>query len=99
MSAAIAEVFRPEGALTILGRVEPVLEEGRRRLAAGDLAVYLSGLAEADSVVVAMLLDWQRAARRAGRRLEIRALPDELRSLATLYGVDGLLAAAGEEAR
>jgi phospholipid transport system transporter-binding protein len=99
VSAAIAEVFRPEGALTILGRVEPVLEEGRRRLAAGDLAVDLSGLAEADSVVVAMLLDWQRAARRAGRRLEIRALPDELRSLATLYGVDGLLAAAGEEAR
>ena len=99
MSAAIAEVFRPEGALTILGRIEPVLEEGRRLLAAGDLSIDLSGVAEADSVVVAVLLDWQRAARRAGHRLEIRALPDGLQSLAALYGVDGLLAAAGEEVR
>ena len=94
MSATVPAVLRLEGALTILGFSAAVFDEGMRLAAAGDLMVDCSALDEADSVVIAMLFEWQRGARVAGHRLEVRGLPAGLDSLAALYGVDALLAAA-----
>lgn len=93
MSGSVPALLRPEGALTILGFSAAVFEEGMQLAAAGDLAVDCSALEEADSVVIAMLFEWQRAARAAGHRLEVRGLSTGLASLAALYGVDTLLAA------
>jgi phospholipid transport system transporter-binding protein len=90
----VPAVLRLERVLTILGFSAAVFEEGLRLAAVGDLTVDCSALDEADSVVIAMLVEWQRAARAAGHRLEVRGLSAGLASLATLYGVDGLLATA-----
>jgi ABC-type transporter Mla MlaB component len=40
---------------------------------------------------VACLLAWQRCARAAGVKLTVTGLPRDLESLATLYGVHGLI--------
>ena len=94
MSTGVPGVLRPEGALTILGFSAAMFDEGMRLAAAGNLVVDCSALEEADSVVIAMLFEWQRAALAAGHRLEVRGLSAGLASLAALYGVDALLAAA-----
>ena len=82
--------LRLDGPLTMSG-VGRLLADGRARAAAGDLIVDLSEVTEADSAALALLLDWLRAARAAGRTLTVRGLPAGLRSLAALYGVDALL--------
>jgi phospholipid transport system transporter-binding protein len=50
-----------------------------------------SQLKSLDSAAVALLLACQRQARTQGRQLLIVGVPDKLRKLAQLYGVDGLL--------
>lgn len=67
------------------------LQEGRAKLAGGDLVADFSTVTEADSAAVALIFDWLRAAAVAGHSLSVRGLPDGLRSLASLYGVDELL--------
>lgn len=69
-----------------------LLEEGLRLLApdVGSPAVDTldaSGVTDVDSSAVALLLAWKREARRQGRTLAIVDLPDNIKSLATLYGV------------
>jgi len=56
--------------------------------------VDLSGLTEVDSAAISLLLEWRRAAQRDKRKITYINLPDNLKSLATLYGVTELL---GEE--
>ncbi len=90
MNGAGGEPLRLAGPLT-LGSVGRHLAEGRARAASGDLHVDLSGVTEADSAALALLLDWLRAAHGAGRRFTVSGLPDGLRSLAALYGIDTLL--------
>ena len=54
-----------------------------------------------DSSALAVLLACRRAALEAGKQLVVEGLPKGLKSMAVLYGVDGLLippAAAGGEA-
>lgn len=87
---SMADVFRPEGALTMASAL-PTLSEGRARALAGDLVVDLSALTEVDSVALASLLDWIRSARSQGHRLTVTGLPLALVSLAELYGVSELL--------
>jgi phospholipid transport system transporter-binding protein len=81
------------GGPVTLANVTGVLEEGRRHLREGVRTVDLGEVTEMDSSLLAALLAWLRDARAAGREVVFENLPDALRTLARLYGVDGLLPA------
>ncbi len=84
------DVLRPEGALTMM-TVPAMLDEVHRLAAAGDFALDLSAITEADSAALALVLECLRSARTASHRFEVRNLPQGLTSLASLYGIDALL--------
>jgi len=77
-----------------LGNVAQLLEEGRLHLAEGVATVDLSEVTELDSSALALLLAWLREAKAAGRALAFANLPEALRTIARLYGVEDLLPAA-----
>ena len=86
----IAHEMLLSGSLTM--ETVPVLfETGLRRLASEDLRVDFSRVEAVDSAAVSMLLGWARAAQRCQRELQVLNLPDDLLSLARLYGVADLL--------
>lgn len=62
------------------------------RAASGNLVVDLDGLATAHSVVLSMLLCWQRLAHQAGIALSFRGVSSRLASLASLSQLDDKLA-------
>jgi phospholipid transport system transporter-binding protein len=68
-----------------------VLSEGMEAIVKGATTIDLSGLAHFDSSAVSALLAWQRAATEKSVSLELVGVPEGLRSLAKLYGVDVLL--------
>ena len=78
------------GAVT-LGNAAALLEEGRRHIAEGVQTVDLAEVNEMDSALLAVLLAWLRDARGAKRKLSFVNLPESLRTIAQLYGVDRLL--------
>jgi phospholipid transport system transporter-binding protein len=84
------DVLRLEGALT-MATVGALLDAGRRQLAAADRVIDLSAVTVADSAALALLFDWLRTARANGRRLVVRGMPEGMRSLAAVYGVEALL--------
>lgn len=67
------------------------LEQGAAAIHAGETVFDLGGVIAADSSGVALLLAWQRRARDAGHRLTFINVPDNVRKLTALYGVDTLL--------
>ena len=67
------------------------LERGLAALRAGQTVFDLAAVRLADSSGVAVLLELQRQARKAGISVAFINLPVSLQSLATLYGVDTLL--------
>ena len=67
------------------------LERGLAALRAGQTVFDLAAVKLADSSGVAVLLELQRQARKAGVSVAFINLPVSLQSLATLYGVDTLL--------
>jgi phospholipid transport system transporter-binding protein len=81
------------GAVT-LANVAALLEEGRRHLAEGVQTVDLGEVSEMDSALLALLLAWLRDARLADRPLAFAHLPESLRTIARLYGVNDLLPAS-----
>ncbi len=86
----IAHEMLLSGSLTM--ETVPVLyETGLRRLASEDLRVDFSRVEAVDSAAVSMLLGWARASQRFQRELHVLNLPDDLLSLARLYGVADLL--------
>ena len=80
------------GPLT-MENVTRVLEESASLFQGTSVIVDLAGVTEVDSAAVSLLLEWQRQARAAERRIEYVNLPPNLRSLADLYGVSELLSA------
>jgi phospholipid transport system transporter-binding protein len=78
------------GAVT-LANVAALLEEGRRHLGEGVQAVDLAEVSQLDSALLALLLAWLRDARLRDRPLAFTNLPESLRTIARLYGVDALL--------
>lgn len=78
------------GPLTI-ATVPALFEEGLQHLASEDLLVDMSGVEAVDSAAVSMLLGWTRAVQSGQRTLRVAGLPENLLSLARLYGVDELL--------
>jgi phospholipid transport system transporter-binding protein len=78
------------GAVT-LGNAATLLDEGKRHLAEGVQTVDLGEVSEMDSALLALLLAWLREARLHDRTLVFTNLPESLRTIARLYGVDRLL--------
>ena len=68
------------------------LVQGCAAISAGQTVFDLGSVKTADSSAVAVLLAWQRKARKIGVELQYINLPASLQSLATLYDVDTLLA-------
>jgi phospholipid transport system transporter-binding protein len=81
------------GAVT-LANVAALLEEGRRHLAEGVQSVDLAEVSEMDSALLALLLTWLRDARLHERPLAFANLPQSLKTIARLYGVNDLLSAS-----
>ena len=71
--------------------VPGVYESGLKYLSAEDLLVDFSKVEAVDSAAVSMLLCWSRAAQAEQRSLRVTGLPDDLLSLANLYGVADIL--------
>jgi len=92
-------VIRREGGRIVLSgsvtlaNVAGILEEGRRHLEEGVKTVDVGEVSELDSSLLAMLLSWLREAHAKERELQFANLPESLRTLARLYGVEALLPA------
>lgn len=87
-----------EGRCTLKGAVTlenalTLREEGLRLFAAPEVTLDLGGVTEVDSAAVSLLFEWRRAALAANRTIRYVNLPDNLTSLATLYGVTELVGA------
>lgn len=67
------------------------LEQGCVAIAAGETVFDLGGVKSADSSGVALMLAWLRKAQARGQRLTFVNVPENLTTIARLYGVDGLL--------
>jgi phospholipid transport system transporter-binding protein len=77
-----------------LADVAGLLEEGKRHLEEGVRTVDLSEVTEMDSALLALLLAWLRESKLRQRDLAFANLPEALRTIARLYGVDSLLPVA-----
>lgn len=71
--------------------VPALFAQGLQQLSSNDLVVDLSKTQAVDSAAVSMLLAWQRAAQSGQRALQIVDIPEDLLSLAKLYGVEEML--------
>lgn len=81
-----------KGAIT-LENATTLREEGLRRFTAPETTLDLAGVTEVDSTALSLLFEWRRAALAANRRIRYVNLPENLSSLARLYGVTELVAA------
>jgi phospholipid transport system transporter-binding protein len=81
-----AQAITNLNAAQVAGRISAAIR-------AGDYRVDFTGVVRCDTAAVACVLAWLRLARAAGRHLELHAVPDDLMSLARLYGVEALVAA------
>ena len=85
-----------DGRCTVRGpitmdNVVPLLAQGNALFTAPRVAVDLAGVTDVDSTAVSLLLEWRREAGRNGRAVSFVNFPDNLKSLAALYGVTELL--------
>jgi phospholipid transport system transporter-binding protein len=88
-----------EGPITF-DNVVAVLEEGARALpAAPRIVIDLARVTDVDSAAVSLLLEWRRTVERSGRAIAFVNLPENLQSLARLYGVTELLVETKDERR
>jgi phospholipid transport system transporter-binding protein len=82
--------LRVAGAVTFANAVE-VCEEGKQQLN-GDTVFDLGKVTEVDSAALSVMFEWRRAAKAKNLQLSFRNLPDNMKSLAALYGVADLVA-------
>jgi phospholipid transport system transporter-binding protein len=87
--------FRLSGAFSFATAAR-ALEQGDAAFRAyPDVELDLSGVADADSAGLAVLLAWIERSRRRGHALRYSGLPEKLRRIAKITEVDRLLVAAG----
>jgi phospholipid transport system transporter-binding protein len=87
-----------QGRCTLKGAVNlenalALREEGLRLFTGQETTLDLSGVTEVDSAAVSLLFEWRRAALAANRHIRYVNLPDNLTSLAKLYGVTEIVSA------
>lgn len=104
MTAGLPRVQLADGDLVVSGEVTTdtvigLRKEGEKliRSVSADLVVDLDGLITAHSVVLSMLLCWQRLARQTGISLSFRGVSGRLASLAALSNLDDQFAGFGPE--
>ena len=104
MTAGEPQVQLSDGVLIVSGEVTADTVVGLRkqgekliRSVSADLVVDLDGLVTAHSVVLSMLLCWQRLAHQAGITLSFRGVSGRLVSLAALSNLDDQLVGFGPE--
>jgi len=61
---------------------------------ASPVRVNAAALQRFDSSALAVLLELRRACARVGKTMVVQGLPNRLRDLAVLYGIEGLLPSA-----
>ena len=79
------------GGPVTLANVRGVVEEGQRQLDEGVRTVDLAEVSDMDSSLLAALFAWLRHARKQEYDIGFVNLPESLRTIARLYGVDSLL--------
>ena len=87
-------VNHAEGRFALEGEMNftsvPVLHEQSRGLFAGvsRLEFDLGGVTRSDSAALSLMLEWQRDAQRNGQQIHFNNVPEQLRVIARLYGID-----------
>jgi phospholipid transport system transporter-binding protein len=76
-----------------VNNAKAALEQGVAAIKSGQTVFDLGNVKLADSSAVAVLLEWQRVARKAGAALSYINVPASVKSLASLYDVDDILCA------
>ena len=74
--------------LNDMSKIEPVAEQA---VLAGDAVFDCTGVEQADSALLALILKWLEAAQKQGLDPKIVNLPEGMWSLAKLYGVRNIL--------
>ncbi|MFP3874825.1 MAG: lipid asymmetry maintenance protein MlaB [Thiohalophilus sp.] len=70
----------------LLQQVEPILARSQ-----GEVCFDLQAVTRSDSAGLALLVEWMQFARQRDRKLSFRNLPDQLRDIARVSGLDALL--------
>jgi phospholipid transport system transporter-binding protein len=83
-------VAYPEGDMT-LERATTLLAEGIGAVTSGSTAFDFKDVHRVDSAALSLMLAWQRRAGASSTSLDFRNVPENLRSLAALYGIGDLL--------
>ncbi|HEV8647168.1 MAG TPA: STAS domain-containing protein [Burkholderiales bacterium] len=84
-----------EGPMTLEG-VSALLAEGSRSFEGSPVVVDLSGVTEADSSAISLMLEWTRRMHGSNRQIFFANLGESLVSIANLYGVTDLIPVAAE---
>src|SRR5205809_972523 len=85
--------WRVSGPVT-LSHVQTLLDQSPQAFTATDLRIDLSGVSEADSSAVALMLEWERQASSRGVSIRFENLTESLTTLIGLYDVGELLPGA-----
>lgn len=88
-----AETAKVASVMTLTS-AKSLLEEGVRLIAGPVTAFDLGAVTEVDSSGLAVVFGWLREAQRQGKTIRIVNLPQNLSSLAQVYGVSDLLPSA-----
>jgi len=75
----------------MLDHVVQVMTEGEKLLSDGVSVFDLSGLGQVNSAVLSLLMNWHRYGLGQGHDVAFRNSPENLLSLAKLYGVADLI--------
>ena len=84
-----------EGSVT-LASVSALLAEGSRTLDGSSVVVDFSGVTEADSSAISLMLEWTRRMHASNRQILFTNLGGSLMSIANLYGVTDLIPVAAK---
>lgn len=74
-----------------LANAAPLAALGIAAIQGGDASFDLSAVRTCDSSALVVLLAWQRTADKAGRQLVVSGVPNDMLSLAKVYGVNTIL--------
>lgn len=89
-------MYQPMQELSLQNAANSV-QAGLTAIAQGQIDFDLSALKVVDSSAVAVMLEWQRAAKRLGKVITFHDVPANVRSLIELYGLSEFLTAAPSE--
>lgn len=82
--------FSLQGPLT-MATARQLLEQGDGLFNHGDVTVDFAAITEVDSAAVSLMLNWLREADKRKQRFVFSNLPENLKSLAAVYGVLDLI--------